>query len=226
MKESPGSEWRSTALFRVVGYGLLALALFDYVNIFIPSRFTNPTWEFQMLGELVEKSPVPLIGLILVFYGKEDFRKDIEEYIVKFLSWASLFVGIAFLLLVPLGINNTLRLNTLNNIQINNQLAQRLNQLQQINNSLNQASSQQDLNNLYAALNRQGRTPDIKNPEELKSRLLSDLATAQKTAQTQSQSARTSRRIGLIKNSVEWNLGAVICGVLFICIWKITDWAR
>ena len=86
MKDNSAFEWHSTALFRLVGYGLLALSLFDYVNIFIPPNFTNPVWEFQMMGEAIEKTPVPLIGSILVFYGKDDFRKDLEEYILKILS--------------------------------------------------------------------------------------------------------------------------------------------
>lgn len=226
MKELQNFEWPSTALFRVAGYGLLMLALFDYANVFIPSRFTNPVWEFQMMGELVEKSPVPLIGLVFVFYGKEDFRKDIEEYILRALSWACLAVGIAFLLLLPLGINNTLRLNTYNNIQINNQVAQRMAQLQQINNKLREASSEQDINNLFNNLTRQGRPPDIKSPEELKSRLFSEISTAQNRIKTESETTRKNQRLALLKNSAKWNLGSIIAGILFIYVWKITNWAR
>ncbi|MFB2877684.1 HpsJ family protein [Floridanema aerugineum] len=226
MQDLSPYQWRSIALLRIVGYGILALAAIDYIIIFIPPNFTNPAWEFQMLSQLVEKSPVPLIGLALVFYAKDEFRKDFEEHILRVLSSTTLVVGIAYFLLVPLGFNNTLRLNTNNNAQINNLLSQQLSQLQQINDRLNQATSQQDINNLFTSLNRQGKTPDIKNPEELRNRLQTEIATAQTNAKTQSEINRRNLRIELIKNSVKWNLGAIICGVLFIYIWKITDWAR
>lgn len=226
MKESPGFEWRSTALFRIVGYAILVLAAIDYINIFIPANFTNPAWEFQMLAQLVDKSPVPLIGLVFAFYARDEFRRDFEEYILKFLSWTTLGVGIAYLLLVPLGLNNTLRLNAINNAQINNQLSQQLSQLQQISDRLNQTTSEQEINNLFTALNRQGRTPDIQNPTELKNRIKAEIETAQTTAKTQLELNRRNLRIGLIKNSIKWNVGAIVCGVLFIYIWKITDWAR
>ena len=226
MKELADYQWHTTTFIRIVGYGILALAAIDYINIFIPANFTNPAWEFQMLAQLVDKSPVPLIGLAFAFYAKDDFRKDFEEYILKALSWTTLVVGIAYLLLVPLGFNNTLRLNANNNAQINNQLTQQLTQLQQISDRLNQATSQQEINNLFTALNRQGKTPDIKNPEELRNRIQAEVATAQTNAKNQSEINRRSLRTGLIKNSVKWNLGAIICGIVFIYIWKITDWAR
>ncbi|HEY9299874.1 MAG TPA: HpsJ family protein [Phormidium sp.] len=226
MKEFPDFEWRTSALFRVVGYAILVLAAIDYINIFIPPNFTNPVWEFQMLAQLVDKSPVPLIGLVFVFYAKDEFRRDFEDYILKVLSWTTLVVGIAYFLLVPLGLNNTLRLNANNNFQINNQLTQELNQLQQISDRLNQTTSEQEINNLFTALNRRGRTPDIKNTEELRNRIKAEIETAQTRAKYQSQINRSNLRVGLIKNSLKWNLGAIICGVLFIYIWKITDWAR
>lgn len=219
-------EWRSVALLRVTGYALLLLALFDIVNVFIPPNFTNPIWEFQALGSLVEKSPVPLIGLVLVFYYKDFLRRDFEEVILKFFSWASLALGILFFLLLPLGVNNTFRINNYNNLQINNRISQQTSQLQKIKDRLTGTASETEINNLFQALNRQGSPPDIKNPQELKVRLLSDLQIAQKKVITESEAARKNQKVSLIKNSVKWNLGAIICGVLFIYIWQITSWAR
>ncbi len=110
-------EWRSVALLRLAGYGLLLLSLFDYINIFTPPRFTNPVWEFQVMGEMVEKMPVPLIGFAFVFFGKDAYRKDLEEIAIKVLSWLALVLGIMFLLLIPLGVNNTLRIDNFNTEQ-------------------------------------------------------------------------------------------------------------
>jgi hypothetical protein len=65
----------SMNIFRVLGYGLLLLALFDILEMFIPPGFMNPAWEFQTFGALVERVPVPLIGFVLVFYGEKYSRK-------------------------------------------------------------------------------------------------------------------------------------------------------
>lgn len=54
-------------LLRFIGYGLLILTLFDVIYIIVPPLFMNPAWELQTLGTLVEHTPVPLIGIGLIF---------------------------------------------------------------------------------------------------------------------------------------------------------------
>jgi len=38
----------------------------------------------------------------------------------------------------------------------------------------------------------------------------------------QSETVRANRRQALLKNSVKWNLGALVSGTLFIMIWHMT----
>lgn len=96
MAQSVSNVSPSSSLFRLVGYGLLVLALFDFIHILIPLRLMNPMWEFQTTGALVERVPVPLLGLMLVFYGETSSRKRWESNLLKFLSWASLLIGLLF----------------------------------------------------------------------------------------------------------------------------------
>jgi len=44
--------------------------------MFSSLHFVDPVWEFQMLRSLVERAPVPLLGLVLVETGKKfaDFK--------------------------------------------------------------------------------------------------------------------------------------------------------
>ncbi len=102
---------RSIALWRLVGYGLLFLFLMDLAEILIPPRFLNPQWEFNVLGQIVERVPIPLLAFILIFYGGNYLRKSWEIYFLAFVSWLTLFIGIFFILAVPLGIVNSLRIN-------------------------------------------------------------------------------------------------------------------
>lgn len=219
-------EYRSTILLRLVGYGLLLFAFLDVVTILVPPAFTNPTWEFQVLGELVERVPVPLIGLAFVFYGEKTFRTKLEKLLLKGLSWTTLTVGILFLLLLPLGINNTWRINDLNNRQINEQIAKEVGELQQFQNLLEQAKSTQELQQLFASLNSQNQAPKEGNAKQLKLELLSQLNARKQQIQTRAESTRKVQQFTLIKSSIKWNLGTLIAAGLFLSTWYITEWAR
>lgn len=221
------NEKRTTIALRWVGYGLLLLALFDIIAIFVPfapSQLMDPFWMFQTMGELVERVPVPLIGLVLVFYGGRTFRGKGELLIIKLLSWLCCLVGILYLILILTGISNTWRIYQYSKTQISSQANQRLEQLQQIEQQLNSATPQ-DITNFLTRLN-QGRPVQVENPQQAKEQLLSQLAQGKNNLQTQIQTTQKNSRLGLFKNSLKWNLGALVAGVLFLRIWSFTRWAR
>lgn len=196
------------------------LALFDLIHILVPLQLMNPIWEFQTIGGLVERVPIPLLGLMLVFYGEGNSRKKWEIVLLKLLSWVSLLIGFLFLLLVPLLVVNTSRLNN----QVSSQVTQQLTQLQQLENQVSNGTPQ-DINELATRLN-QGRPVDIKDPQQLKSRLLSEITKAKNTIQPQTTAALADRRLALLKNAAKWLLGSLVSGVLFIYMWNTTRWAR
>jgi hypothetical protein len=53
---------------------------------------------------------------------------------------------------------------------------------------------------------------------------LSQLTQTKQQMQTQYQAKRSNQRISLFKNSVKWNLGALVSGILFIYVWRLTRW--
>jgi hypothetical protein len=216
------SQQGSMNILRSLGYGLLLLALFDIVEMFVPPNFMNPAWEFQTFGALVERVPVPLIGLVLVFFGELNSRSKWEFPLLKLLSWLTLLFALLFFLLIPLGVGNTLRLNNQSAAQISTLSKQQLSQAEQVEKQLNQATPQQ-IDNFIKS---QGRSLDGKNPEELKTQVLSKVSQAKKEIKTQAEATQSSRGLSLIKSSVKWNLGALVASGLFITIWKGTSWAR
>ncbi|QSJ20748.1 HpsJ family protein [Nostoc sp. UHCC 0702] len=209
-------------ILRILGYGLLLLALLDIIEMFIPPNFMNPAWEFQTFGGLIERVAVPLIGLVFVFYGERDLRRKWELLFVKILSWLTLVIAISFLLLIPLLVSNTIRINKQNSVQISNAVQQQILQAEQVQKQLNAATPEQ-INNL---LKKQGRSIEGKKPEEIKNQILSEISQAKTQIETQSQNTRSSQKLNLIKSSVKWNLGALISGALFFSLWKATKWAR
>ncbi|MBW4643965.1 MAG: HpsJ family protein [Goleter apudmare HA4340-LM2] len=212
----------SMMILRSLGYGLLLLALFDIVEMSIPLNLMNPTWEFNTFGAIVERVPVPLIGFALIFYGNLYSRGKWELLCLKLLSWLTLFLAVLFLLLIPLGISNTIRLGKQSDFQINTLSQQQISQAEQIEKQVSQATPAQ----IEIFLKAQRRTLDNKTNQEKKKQILSEISQAKEQIKTKAQATQSSRNLTLLKSSVKWNLGALVSGVLFFIFWKTTKWAR
>lgn len=100
------SEDQIQSIYRLrwVGYGLLLLALFDVIQLLLPLNYQDPVWVLQTVGAIVERVPVPLLGLLLIFFGEDAERTSIEDILLKVLRWATLLLAIGFLAMVPLEI--------------------------------------------------------------------------------------------------------------------------
>ena len=212
----------STIILRCLGYGLLILALFDVIEMFVPPNFMNAAWEFQTIGALVERVPVPLIGFALVFYGEMNSRKRWEFPVLKLLSWLALVMGIIYILSIPLGVINAARLQRQSSNHINAVSKQQMARAQQVKKQLDLATPEQ-INNF---LKRQGGSLETQEPGQFKQQLLGEVSQAKQKIKNQAKVAESSRGLTLLKKAVKWNLGAVVAGILYINIWKGTDWAR
>lgn len=222
MARSVDNEWLSSSLLRPIGYVLLVLTLFDFIDILFPPKFMNPAWEFQTIGLLVERVAVPFVGLGLVFHRAGYVRSQSERFLLRFLSWAALLAGVLFLLLSPLLVVDGFRLRDQINDQISIQVSQQVSQLENLENKVNQGTAQ-DINDAVNYINQvRPNSLNIKNPEQAKSTLLSEINKVRATIRPQAKAAWADRRLALIKNTFKWLLGAVISGVLFIYIWGVT----
>ena len=218
----------SLPIIRWIGYGLLLLALFDVIEMFIPARFMNSNWEFQTFGALVERVAVPLIGFVLVFFAGLNERGKKEEIILRFLSWLTLLLGIIYFIAVPLGVINTVRIYKQQQEQITVRLNQQKTVIEQVKKNLDGPVTRTQMQQFLARLNG-GRAPEIKSPQELeqaKQQVSTLVNKSESELQTQVQTARSNQRMNLLKKSVKWNLGALIAGALFFTIWRNTNWAR
>ncbi|MEM7555157.1 MAG: HpsJ family protein [Cyanobacteria bacterium P01_A01_bin.84] len=216
------SQESSVVILRSVGYGLLILALFDIIETFIPPNFMNAAWEFQTIGALVERVPVPLISLALIFYGEMNLRRRWEFPLLKFLSWLTVIFGVLYFLMIPLGVVNSVRLQKQNIDQADSAVVEQIARAEQIEKQLKGATPQQ----IQAFLKSQGRGSNDETVTEVKTKLLSNISQAKQNIKAQAQAQQSYRGLNLTKKAVKWNLGALIAGVLFFCIWKGTQWAR
>lgn len=208
--------------FRYVGYGLMALVLIDWLTILIPPSPLNPIWEFQTFGSLVDRAPVLLIAVLFSFYGGSQARRSGELLALKGLSWSCLLLSILFLLAVPLGIVNTLRIDTQNTNALTAQYDQELAQAQQFEDELQNTAPTE----LMELVEQEGIAVDTDNPSNLKDALLAQISQEKAALEQNYQATRASDRHSLLENSVKWNLGALIIAALFFSLWRTTDWAR
>ncbi|MDX2215604.1 MAG: HpsJ family protein [Oculatellaceae cyanobacterium bins.114] len=217
---------RNLAIFRSIGYGLLGLSFVDLLYVLLPPDFTNPVWEYQTIGDLVRLIPVPLLALLLVFYGESITRKTIEHRVLWLLSWLTLLIGIIFFLLIPLTITDTVRISRFNNEQISNQVNQQKLQLDATRQQLEQATPEQ-LQSLIPAPDENGNLPDAPaTPDQAKSQVLANLQQAQEQAESQATQARNNLRQNLLKNTLKLTVELLIGGFTYLYLWSVTRWAR
>jgi hypothetical protein len=213
---------------RLVGYVLLLLSLADIIGIFIPAHFMNPEWELQAMTELVERVAVPLIGFAFVFYQDLQHRIKLEFLILKGFSWAAFFVGIGYLILLPLLVVNSFRLDNVLLEQANTFVDQRMTQVEQIQQRLKQATSKPEVATLFTRFSGQPLPPTLADKEfpELKQELLATIEKGKPTVRKQAKAEGSERRLKLFKTSLKAFFGALISGTCFIYTWVLTRWIR
>jgi hypothetical protein len=205
------SEELLRMLCRLVGYALLLLTALDIADIFIPFKFVDANWEFQVVGNLVEHVPVPAIGLLFLLYGEK------RSKLIKLFSVLSLIVGVLFLLLIPLGVSSALRIDKQNNIQISARANQQLTNIQRFKKQLNNPKALKEIEQSLARINSLPRRSEDKQPvtRELLSKKITE---KESQINFEANALIETTRFSLFKRSIKWNLGALIAGVLFILL--------
>jgi hypothetical protein len=210
------------ALIRVIGYVFLTLFLFDFFDTLIPLRLTNPTWEFQTFGALVEKVPVLFLAYAMIYLGRNFGRKRLEQLLLSLITWLALILGLVYLLMIPISIINTNRLLTLNHqqtLQLDIQIAQ----VKKAQTNLQTTNTQSELQQILSRdLGNNSAIPKLENPEQvktLKNRLSTVISDGELKLKEQAQSLKDVR-LELFKKSVKWNLGSLVSAALLFYIWK------
>ncbi|MBD2626916.1 HpsJ-like protein, cyanoexosortase A-associated [Trichormus variabilis] len=222
-----GIENLSFSLLQLLGYILLIFSLIDYLAILIPPRLTDPAWEFQAIGQMVDHVWSILLGLTFIFlHNKGSILKPRQLPILKLLSWVSLIIGIFYLLMLPLGINNSLTLYRNINNQFLTQQGQQQEQLQKVIERLKTTNSPQELTNLARILNLPNENGVSQSPQELKNKISQQIQTVAQNSAATANAAKREQIKNLLKSAVRINLGTVISGVCLIMFWNLTRWIR
>ncbi|MGK7952425.1 MAG: HpsJ family protein [Xenococcaceae cyanobacterium] len=217
----------SFTLIRLVGYGLLLMAILDFFILIIPLNLMNPSWELQTTGALVERIPVTLLAMALIYYGEREERTPIERFVLKWLSWLSLILAIVFFLLIPLSISNSIRIYHSQNARVNLQITQKIDPMNRFRHKLRAVDTPEQIQQLLQVQSRRKiNIPDSVDTKNLKEELLKNINKQEEDLRSQAQKIRSNRTHIIVKNCLKWSLGLLIAGFIFLFIWKNTMWAR
>ena len=216
----------SSSILRLVGYSLLLMAIVNISFLLIPLHLTNPLWEFQTVGAIIERIPFILLGIVLICYGERSNRASVELSVLKGLSWFSLISAIALLLVIPLNINNSLRIYYQNNPHDNVHLLNQENAIEQFKDRLLVANSKDEITAILQQQIKDINISDSVNIQEFKDNIFVTLKNYRYDITSQIQTFKAQKRSLLIKNCLKWDIGALISAILFFLIWKSTGWAR
>jgi hypothetical protein len=216
----------SSSILRLVGYGLLLLAVVDLLFLLMPAQI-SPLWKLQTMGAIIERTPFILLAMVLIFSEPKSDRSFLEVVMLKVFSWVSLIAAVVLILVIPLNIDNSLRIYDQHDAKTDAQFVRQKDNLQQFQQQLAAANSK---NEIAAILQQQARQtvniPESVNLQKLKTDIIANLKNNQDNITSQIEVFRAQKRSLLLKQCLKWNLGALIASILFFMIWKSTKWAR
>lgn len=200
--------------FPLVGYGLLGFALLTIIEGLIPFRWTDPLWELQTIGGLVEQAPLLLLGMMLVLCDDRRYRSQWRVRLTQLVSWMALGIGVLFLLLIPLLVRDSARLQSYLQTRLHAQASQRMSQLEQVETQINQGN-EQVLEQVAIRLNLEETNHSFKS-QVVQTQALEKLDEAKIAIQDQVQERLQQQRWDSTKKMTQRLLGAFLAGGLLI----------
>ncbi|MGB3535011.1 MAG: HpsJ family protein [Microcoleaceae cyanobacterium] len=122
-----------------IGIILIVSALVDYFILAIPTNFSNRSWQLTTATQLVDRGIVPLVGMALILIGSwmdtvtAGGTRKLTKPLLNLQFWVAIIasiLGLMYLLLFPLHLNNTRIARAEALSQINQQATQAETQLE------------------------------------------------------------------------------------------------
>jgi hypothetical protein len=141
---------------KIVGIILILSFLIDFVLLLFPFQPTNKEWQIGLATALVDRGIVPLVGLGMLFAGYWADSFDVDGFGSFDLRMPALVIssllGLMFLLIFPLHLNNIRQASN----QTIEQITQRAEQAEtQLNSQLSQVKAQLGNEQIKAELEKQ-----------------------------------------------------------------------
>ncbi len=173
----------TSLVLKLIGVIFILSSLLDYITLAVPLNLESQSWQIGLVTSIVDRGVVPLVGIGFILVGylidgladanplkKSGFNLKLPVYIL------SALLGLLFLLMVPLHLNNlnSAKTDALERIQQGagqgaEQIQQFLTQVDTLSRNPNQLNQQiQRLNQAIEAGQVQGRQLNVQQLETLR----------------------------------------------------------
>ncbi len=223
---TPFGASRVTTLLGIFGHAIVVMSLIDFVVVIVPPQAQNPVWELDTINLLMGQIWFFLVGVALVlisyliryYLDREASIPVLELVLFKFTRWLILFIAIVCLLMLPLIVVDTVRVNRINTSQIDEATNNQLAQLSQAESQLAQVN---DLNQLQTLLPSNATVPPGASLADLKQELQTNLAKQKQRVSDEAAKVQGQKRFNLLKTSTRNILAAIIATFcLFALFWR------
>jgi len=225
---------------KVVGIIVVLAALLDIVILSMPYQFTERSWQINFVTQVVDRGVVPLVGLVLLLVGfwidsisddkaiGKTFWQRPQFYVFAFAS----LLGLLFILLFPLHLNNVrleyttsmaqiakqttdaeTQLNTRLQTEIDSQRSQITQLIGATDEQLNQLEQSGQLTKEQGDLVRKFKA-DPKGVDPFLSQRANDLRTQAETAiRSQKQKAEETLRADSLKSGLRVSVSSLLLAI-------------
>jgi len=223
---SPALAVDSISLHFLAGWGLLCYSIIGVGFIIFPARFMDAAWELEVIGKLVDFVLMPFLGMVLVFAGRQGEIGWFKVQALYFVSWLCFGIGLCYLLFLPISIKDTNRILGHLEAHLNNQVK---NYEKEFGNISSWVRSNYQLVALKQMASSLGYVEGLREGigvKELRQGLQDKIIQSKGQYINQARQNIEERKKVLTKDTLKWQIGTVICAMLFFGVWWQTYWIR
>lgn len=219
---------RFVPYFRRAGYCIFFLVLLDYAAMLVPAQLTNPSWELQTIGRLVEITWAPLLGGLLIFLPQASPQEFNFRFwaLSRFFSWILLILAVLHILIAPLLVVNTVRIYRVNSAEFNKQALQLTIQLEEQTAAVENLSVSELREALEQSQQQQSNGQLPSGPEELRQEFLESLQSNTRANQDRLSTEFKTSRLQLFRQAIKWFIGTIIASILMFNVWALSRQSR
>ncbi len=212
-------------IYPLAGYiFLLFTFLVDYPGALFPLQLFNPEWEFQTISKIVNTVWAPFLGFSLIFFTRKNSITALEKRLLAFLSWVALFLGVIFILFIPLIFADSNRINANLQSQFNKINDQQLAQISALEKRFQEATPQQ-LESFFKSQPQDEKTANL-SLDKKKYVYLEIVKAQQLQSSNANKSQLLKQKSKLKKDSLGLGIGSILGAILLINVWRYARWTR
>jgi len=212
-------------IFRILG-GLLVL--FYFIEAFASLwslELRNPSSELRFTSSMVDRIPLGVLGLGLLFLHPRFIRRKVERFVLGGLAWVPLLLAGIQLLLIPMSMNSAARLFQISSYNLNLEVEDQAKKVRSVLDTTLRLSEmeQQNMVNRYNAAN-----PN-KKPVELSAfiqNLKDEVQLQEKKINEQRQAVMGQQKKILYGSQFGYLLRSGVGVAALFFLWRAIGWAR